>query len=223
MVPMIIGPTLVSEEEEKKDKQSKRMEQRVKRLRSLGHTVNYVSAQEEFYPAAPIVFTEQDLQVVRLPHQDPLVVKLQVDKAILGWVLIDGGSSAEVLFWDAFQKMGLDGQMLVPMESSLVAFDGTRVFPKGVAHLMVHAVERTLPVNFLVIESRSAFNVIMGRGWIHAMYCMVSTLHQVMRCHSPDGQYTINIHGNQSQARKCHSICISNKASTSGTKEEEEL
>ena len=70
------------------------MEERVKRLRSLGHSVNYVSAQEEFYPAAPIPFTEQDLHTIRLPYQDPLVIKLQVDKAILGRVLVDGGSSA---------------------------------------------------------------------------------------------------------------------------------
>ena len=52
---------------------------------------------------------------MRLPHQDPLVVKLQVDKTILGRVLIDGGRSAEVLFWDAFQKMGLEEQILVPV------------------------------------------------------------------------------------------------------------
>ena len=99
---MIAGPALVSEEEEKKNKQKKRTEERVKWLRSLGHSVNYVYAQEEFYPAALIAFTEQDLQAVGLPHQDPLVIKLQVDKAILGRVLIDGGNSAEVLFWDAF-------------------------------------------------------------------------------------------------------------------------
>ena len=189
----------------------------------MGHSVNYLSAQEEFYLAALIAFTEQDVHIVRLPHQDPLVIKLQVDKAILGRVLVDGGSSTEVLFWDAFQKMGLDEDMLVPVESPLVAFDEIRVFPKGIARLMVHIAERTLPVNFLVMESRSAFNAIMGRGWIHAMHRVVSTLHQVMRCQSPDGKYMIDIHGDQSQARKCHMICTSNEASTSGTKNEEEL
>ena len=61
MVPMITDPAMVSEEEEKKSKQKKRMEERVKQLRSLGHIVNYVYAQEEFYPAAPIAFTEKDL------------------------------------------------------------------------------------------------------------------------------------------------------------------
>ena len=67
--------------------------------------------------------------------------------------MIDEGSSTEVLFRDAFQKVGLDEQTLIPAETPLVAFDGTRVFPKGITHLMVHATERTLPVNFLVIES----------------------------------------------------------------------
>ena len=88
--------------------------------------------------------------------------------------------------------------MLVPIESLLIAFDGTRVFPKGTIRLMVHAAERTLLVNFLIIEYRSAFNAIMGHGWIHAMHGVVSTLHQVMRCQSPDGKYTIDIRGDQS-------------------------
>ena len=59
--------------------------------------------------------------------------------------------------------MGLDEEMLVPVESSLVAFDGTRVFLKGITYLMVHIAKRTLTVNFLVIESISAFKAIMGR------------------------------------------------------------
>ena len=73
--------------------------------------------------------------------------------------------------------MGLDKKTLVPVESPLVAFDGTRVFPREIARLMVHVVERTLPINFLVMESRSAFNAIMGRRRIHAIYGVVSTLH----------------------------------------------
>ena len=100
-----------------------------------------------------------------------------------------------MLFWDAFWKIGLDEKMFVPMESPLVAFDGTRVFLKGITHLMVHAAERTLPMNFLVIESKSAFNAIMGRGWIHPINRVLSTLNQVMRCQSPNGRCTIDIRG----------------------------
>ena len=42
-------------------------------------------------------------------------IKLEVDQAILGRVLVDGGRSAVVLFWDAFQKIGLDEEMLIPV------------------------------------------------------------------------------------------------------------
>ena len=86
--------------------------------------------------------------------------------------------------------MGPDEDMLVPVEGPLVAFNGTRVFPKRITRLMVHAVKRTPPVNFLIIESRSAFNAIMGRAWIHAMHGVVLTLNQVMRCQSLDRRYT---------------------------------
>ena len=55
------------------------------------------------------------------------------------------------------------------------------------------------------------------------MHGVVSTLHQVMRCQSPDGRYTIDIRGDQSQAKKCHIICIYDGTSTSKTKKEEEL
>ena len=92
-------------------------------------------------------------------------------------MLVDRGSSAEVLFWDAFQKMSLDEKMLVPIESPMVAFDGTRVFPRGIMRLMVHVVERTLPVNFFGDGEHISVYAIMGQGWIHAMHVVVSTLH----------------------------------------------
>ena len=58
--------------------------------------------------------------------------------------------------------MDLDEKMLVLVERPLVAFDGTRVFSRGIVRLMVHDAERTLPVNFLVMEDRLAFNTIGG-------------------------------------------------------------
>ena len=67
----------------------------------------------------PIAFTEQDLYTVRLPYEYPLVIRMQVDQAILGRVLVDGGSSADVFFWDAFQKMGKD---VAPSRKSFGSF-----------------------------------------------------------------------------------------------------
>ena len=69
----------LTEEQEPATKIHKRMEERVKRYRSLGHTVNLVTSEDRCYPASAITFTEDDLQGVHLPHDDPLVISLQVD------------------------------------------------------------------------------------------------------------------------------------------------
>ena len=38
-------------------------------------------------------------------------------------------------------------------------------------------VEEMLQVEFVVIDARSAYNPIMGRGWIHEIERVASTLH----------------------------------------------
>ena len=49
-------------------------------------------------------------------------------------------------------------------------------------------------------------NVIIGRGWIHVVKGVVLTLHQVMRCQSSNGLYTINIKGDHTQGKRCYNI-----------------
>ena len=75
----------------------------------------------------------------------------------------------------------------------LVAFNSERVMLVGVIRLKVHATKRIFDVDFLVVDCYSTLNAIMSRMWIHSMQAVVSTLHQVMRCQSPDGTYTIDI------------------------------
>ncbi|XP_062087950.1 uncharacterized protein LOC133794605 [Humulus lupulus] len=105
-VPMIHGIVELTEDQEHATKIHNRMEEWVKRYRSLGHTVNLVTSEDICYPASAITFTDDNLQGVHLPHDDPLVISLQVDHCQLGRVLFDGGSGVDILFWEAFQKMG---------------------------------------------------------------------------------------------------------------------
>ncbi|XP_062094102.1 uncharacterized protein LOC133800156 [Humulus lupulus] len=78
-VPMIHGIVELTKDQEHATKILKRMEEWVKRYRSLGHTVNLVTSEDRRYPASAITFTDDDLQGVHLPHDDPLVISLQVD------------------------------------------------------------------------------------------------------------------------------------------------
>ena len=99
--------------------------------------------------------------------------------------------------------MGLEENQIRTSSTPILGFNSQRVYPKGVVRLTVVATERTLPVDFLIVDSITSYNAIMGRSWIHRMQGVVSTLHQVMRCHSPNRRYTIDIKGCQKQAKKC--------------------
>ena len=57
--------------------------------------------------------------------------------------------------------MDLVEKILVSVESPLIAFDGTKVYRGGIARLMVHVVERTLLINFLVMEA----DKLLMRSW----------------------------------------------------------
>lgn len=47
---------------------------------------------------APIVFTDEDLEGINLPHSNLLIIKLRIRNAIVSLVLVDGGSSSNIVF-----------------------------------------------------------------------------------------------------------------------------
>ena len=159
---MIMGRPEPSQGREESIDLHKRTEERVKRLWSLGHSVNHLATEKAHTSAIPITFTQQDLATVRLPHDDPLVVKLQIDSSIVGRVLIDGGSSADVLFLNTFENMGLNRSMMRPTYQPLFAFNSSSVSPLGIATLKVCAAERCLDVDFVVVDCQSSFKQSWG-------------------------------------------------------------
>ena len=82
-------------------------------------------------------------------------------------VLVDNGSSADILYYPAFQQMRIDREQLVPVNAPLVSFGGMRVFPIGAVTLAVtvgdYPQQITKEVTFLVVNCSFAYNAILGR------------------------------------------------------------
>ena len=80
-------------------------------------------------------------------------------------VLVDNGSSADILYYLAFQQMRIDRERLTPTNAPLVGFEGTRVFPLGAITLAVRAGDYprqiTREVTFLVVDCSSTYNAIL--------------------------------------------------------------
>ncbi|XP_059623069.1 uncharacterized protein LOC132266234 [Cornus florida] len=82
-----------------------------------------------------IIFSEEDAKGVQQPHDDPLVVTVVVANYTIHRVLIDNGSSADLLFIDAFYKLCIGRGGLRPTKSPLIGFSGEKVFPLGIVTL----------------------------------------------------------------------------------------
>ncbi|XP_059658684.1 uncharacterized protein LOC132305015 [Cornus florida] len=107
-----------------------------------------------------------------------------------------------------FDRLEIKPERLKPTRNLLLGFDGKRVDPIGMVELTVQDTERALTEIFIVVEIHPSYNLLMGRGWIHRVQGVPSTLHQVMRCLSPDGNKVIDIHGDQVAAKECYIITL---------------
>ena len=91
----------------------------------------------------PIIgFSEEDTQRLHHLHDDALVVSIQVGDYNMHRVLVDNGSSTDILYYPVFQQMGIDRGQLILTNASLIGFGGTRVFPLG-GHIICNG--RRLP------------------------------------------------------------------------------
>ncbi|XP_048498015.1 uncharacterized protein LOC125496558 [Beta vulgaris subsp. vulgaris] len=86
-------------------------------LKEVRHQVNYNNTRK--WPAPPptpsVAFTSEDAKGIIYPHDDPLVISLQISTAMVHRVLVDGGSSANILYKETFEKMGFDRECLKPV------------------------------------------------------------------------------------------------------------
>ena len=84
-----------------------------------------------------ISFNEADARGVKQPHNDPLVIMLNIEGFNTKRILVDNGSSADIIYLPAFQQLKLDPKRLRPFESPFVSFSGDRVYPKGIVTLTI--------------------------------------------------------------------------------------
>ena len=74
-----------------------------------------------------ITFTDKDASRIHHPHDDAIVITLLVADYSTRRVLVDNGSSADILYYPAFQQMNLGWEQLRPVYSPLVGFGGMKV------------------------------------------------------------------------------------------------
>ena len=113
-----------------------------------------------------ISFIEKDAQQLHHPHNNALVINLSIVDFNIRRVLVDNGSSTDILYYPAFQQMRIDKERLPHSDTPLVGFGGIKVFPIKTITLLVtigtYYQQLTKDVSFLVVDCSSTYNAIIG-------------------------------------------------------------
>ena len=67
-------------------------------------------------------FNEADARRVKQPYNDPLVIMLTIEGFNTKRILVDNGSSADIIYLPAFQQLKLDPRRLCSFDSPLVSY-----------------------------------------------------------------------------------------------------
>ena len=150
---------------------------------------------------------------MKQPHNDPLVIMLNIEGFNTKRILVDNGSFADIIYLPAFQQLRLDPKRLRPFESPFISFSGDRVYPRGIVTLTVtvgtQLRQLTRQLDFLVVNCLSSYNVIIGRPTLNRWKAATSTYCLKVKFSIDDG--VGEVRADQILARECYQAVLATR------------
>jgi len=180
--------------------------------------VRSISSIAEEFPDDPwesdLVFTRANLRDV-VPHDnDPVVISIVTAGRKVHKVLVDQGSSADVMFRSTFNKLQLSSDLLRPYTGCLYGFANNPVEVRGYLELRTTftdgAASRTKSIQYLVVNANSAYNILLGRPALNRLRVVSSTRHMKMKLPDLSGKVIV-IKSDQKEAQKCYENSLKTK------------
>ncbi|RDX79754.1 hypothetical protein CR513_39796, partial [Mucuna pruriens] len=152
-----------------------------------------------------LTFEHRDLKHGMPSHDEPMVISVIAAEYRIERVLMDQGTSANILYWSTFKKMNLPPSRLIECSGTL-GFAGERVLIKGTIELETIFGERSrvrvILVLYTVVDAVSSYNIIMGRPALNRLGTVISTYHLCMKFLI--GQRVENVWADSHVAWRCY-------------------
>lgn len=159
-----------------------------------------------------IVFSEADVTPNQTSHTDTLVIKIIVATIEIRRVYVDTRATVSVLYLSYFQTMGMDLSSLKPY-APLLSFTQGEVQPEGIIQLPKkvgpYSQQHTTMISVYVVDSPSAYNVILEEDCLTPNKVVCSTYHLMVKFHTPYG--IAEVRRDKKTSRYCMKIALKHR------------
>ncbi|KAM1179154.1 hypothetical protein ACFX2G_018760 [Malus domestica] len=116
----------------------------------------------------------------KLHHLKPLYVTAHIEGYPVFKVFVDCGATVNIMPLNIMKALRRSNDELIPSGITMSSFIGDKSQTKGVLPLTVNIAGRTHMTAFFVVDSKTEYNALLGRDWIHQTSCIPSSLYQVL-------------------------------------------
>ena len=130
---------------------------------------------ESFEKCKPQNVILEKLSMEMTRHIKPLYVRTHLNGRPVSKVLIDNGSTVNVMPLRILRALGRSINDLIETEVAVFSFTGEVSKTLGILPMDITIGSKTALFAFFVIDSNANYNILLERDWIHANWCVLSS------------------------------------------------
>jgi hypothetical protein len=126
----------------------------------------------------PVIFEKP--RAKNYKHLKALYLKGYINGQPVNKMLVDTGEAANIMSYLVLCRLGQSTGDLIKTNVTLSDFNSQTSEAQGILSVDLTVRSKTVPTSFFIINSKSTYNVLLGRDWIHANCYIPSTMHQCL-------------------------------------------
>jgi hypothetical protein len=113
-------------------------------------------------------------------HLKALYLKGYINGQPVNKMLVDTGAVVNIMPYSVLRRLGRSTRDLIKTNITLSDFSGQTSEAQGVLNVDLTVGSKTVPTFFFIVNSKSTYAVLLGRDWIHANFCIPSTMQRCL-------------------------------------------
>jgi hypothetical protein len=95
-------------------------------------------------------------------------------------MLVDTGAAVNIMPYSVLHQLGCSAKDLIKTNVTLSDLNGQASEAQDILNMDPTVGSKTVLTSFFIVSSKSTYTILLRRDWIHANYCIPSTMRQCL-------------------------------------------